>query len=166
MLKALVPVDGSSNSLCAVRHAIKLVQDREPLEVHLLNVQPSLHGDVTSFVSKENVREFHLEEGEKALAKACELLREAGIPFTKHVYVGQPAQIIAELARELRCDKVIMGTHGRGTITQLLMGSVSHEAIHQMDPEIPITLVKDGYSATIAVDTPARGAGAASSGGR
>ena len=49
MLKALVPVDGSSNSLCAVRHVIKLVQDREPLNIHLLNVQPPFRGDVTSF---------------------------------------------------------------------------------------------------------------------
>jgi nucleotide-binding universal stress UspA family protein len=164
MLKALVPVDGSSNSLCAVRHVIKLVQDREPLEIHLLNVQPPLHGDVTSFVSKENVRGFHLEEGEKALSRACELLRAAGIPFTKHVYVGQAAQVIAEVARELRCDKVIMGTHGRGTITQLLMGSVSHEAIHQMDPEIPITLVKDGYSAAVGASASSRTASAASGG--
>jgi nucleotide-binding universal stress UspA family protein len=162
MLKALVPVDGSSNSLCAVRHAIKLIQDREPLEIHLLNVQPPLHGDVTSFVSTGNVRDFHLEEGEKALAGACALLHDAGIRFTKHVYVGQAAQVIAEVARELRCDKVIMGTHGRGTITQLLMGSVSHQAIHQMDPEIPITLVKEGYGATLGAAASPRIASAAS----
>ena len=163
MLKALVPVDGSGNSLCAVRHVIKLVQDREPLEIHLLNVQPPLPGDVTSFVARNNVRDFHLEEGEKALARACELLRGADIPFTKHVYVGHAAQVIAELARELNCDKVIMGTHGRGTITQLLMGSVSHEAIHQMDPEIPITLVKEGYSAAVGkqASSPAASEGAA-----
>jgi nucleotide-binding universal stress UspA family protein len=161
MLKALVPVDGSSNSLCAIRHVIRLVQDREPLEIHLLNVQPPLHGDVTSFVAKENVRDFHLEEGEKALARACELLREAEVPFTKHLYVGSAAQVIAEVARELRCDKVVMGTHGRGTITQLLMGSVSHEAIHQMDPEIPITLVKEGYGARVGVAVAFRTASAA-----
>ena len=145
MLKALVPVDGSENSLGAVRHVIKLVRDREALELHLLNVQPPLHGDVTAFVSKGNVRDFHVEEGEKALKRACEMLSEADIPFTKHVYVGQAARVIAELAHEMCCDKVIMGTHGRGTITQLLMGSVSHEAIHQMDPDIPVTLVKGNY---------------------
>lgn len=50
MLKALVPIDGSANSLGAVRHIIKLVKDREPLEIHLLNVQPPMHGDVTMFI--------------------------------------------------------------------------------------------------------------------
>jgi nucleotide-binding universal stress UspA family protein len=164
MLKALVPVDGSSNSLCAVRHVIKLVQDREPLEVHLLNVQPPLHGDVTAFVAKENVRAFHRDEGEKALHGACELLNEAGIHFTKHVYVGPAAQVIAECAQELRCDKVIMGTHGRGTITQLLIGSVSHEAIHRLSADIPITLVKEGYGTT--AGRQARSSAAAAAGGR
>ena len=37
MLKALAPIDGSPNSLGAVRHIIKLVKDREPLDV-----QPSM----------------------------------------------------------------------------------------------------------------------------
>ena len=51
MLKALVPVDGSANSLGAIRHVIKLVKNREPLEIHVLNVQPPVHGDVTMFIS-------------------------------------------------------------------------------------------------------------------
>src|SRR5918999_3736759 len=147
MLRALVPVDGSSNSLCAVRHVIKLVEDREPLDIHLLNVQPPFRGDVTSFVSKEDVQGFHLDEGHKCLKRARELLDEAGLHYTTHIYVGHAAQVIAEVAKELRCDKVIMGTHGYGTVRQLLMGSVSHEAIHQMDPGIPVTLVKEGYGA-------------------
>ena len=42
-----------------------------------------------------------------------------------------------------------MGTHGRGTVAQALLGSVSHEAIHQMDPHIPVILVKpDHHAAT------------------
>ncbi|HEX2727807.1 MAG TPA: universal stress protein [Beijerinckiaceae bacterium] len=147
MLKALVPVDGSNNSMCAVRHVIKLVQDREPLEIHLLNVQPPFHGDVTSFVAKEDVEGFHLDEAHKALHRACELLNEAAVHYTKHVYVGHAAEVIAEVAKELGCDKVIMGTHGYGTVRQLMMGSISHKAIHLMDPGIPVTLVKDGYAA-------------------
>jgi nucleotide-binding universal stress UspA family protein len=145
MLKALVPVDGSSNALCAVRHVIKLVQDREPLDIHLLNVQPPLHGDVTAFVSKEAVHGFHLDEAHKAMQRACELLNDAGLHYTKHVYVGHAAEVIADVARELACDKVIMGTHGYGTVKQLMLGSISHKAIHLLDPNIPVTLVKEGY---------------------
>jgi len=35
-----------------------------------------------------------------------------------------------------------MGTRGLGAMSQLLLGSVSHEAIHHMDAAIPVTLVK------------------------
>jgi nucleotide-binding universal stress UspA family protein len=155
MLRALVPVDGSNNALCAVRHVIKLVQDRESLEIHLLNVQPPFRGDVTSFVSKEDVQGFHLDEAHKCMKRACEILNEAGLHYTKHVYVGHAAQVIAEVAKELHCDKVIMGTHGYSTIKQLMMGSISHAAIHLMDPAIPVTLVKEGYGAATMRQTPA-----------
>jgi nucleotide-binding universal stress UspA family protein len=142
MHKALVPVDGSAYSLAAVRHVIKLIQEGESFDIHLLNVQPSLRGDVTAFVPQDIVHDYHIDEANKALRPACDLLDNAGIPYTKHVYVGHAADVIAESARELHCDQVIMGTHGRGTVTQVLLGSVSHEAIHQMDPRIPVTLIK------------------------
>jgi hypothetical protein len=74
MRKALVAVDGSDNSLGAVRHVIKLVQDREPLEIHLLNVQPPLHGDVTMFVAGSVVRSFH----GGGLPRHCAGVRSAG----------------------------------------------------------------------------------------
>ena len=149
MLKALVPVDGSENSLAAIRHVIKLTQAHERLEIHLLNVQQPLRGDVTTFVPERAVHDYHVDEAQKALKPACELLDDAGVPYTKHVFVGHPPDVIAQYARELRCDEVIMGTHGYGTIGQLLHGSVSHEAIHQMDPHIPVILVKpDHHAAT------------------
>ena len=50
--------------------------------------------------------------------------------------------MIAEWAHKLHCDNVIMGTRGLGTVTPLLLGSVTHEVIHEMDPGIPVTLVK------------------------
>jgi nucleotide-binding universal stress UspA family protein len=142
VLKALVPVDGSENSLAPVRHVIKLIRDREPLEVHLLNVQPPLHGDVAAFVGSSTIRGYHEDESAKALAPACALLDEAQIPYHKHAAVGHVGHTIAEWAKKLGCDKVIMGTRGHGAIAHLLMGSITREAIHQMDPAIPVTLVK------------------------
>jgi nucleotide-binding universal stress UspA family protein len=147
MLKTLLPVEGSENSLAAVLHVIKLVQAHEPLEIHLLNVQPPLRGDVTAFVPARAVHDHHVDEAHKALQPACELLDSAGIPYTKHVFVGHAPDVIAQCARELHCDQVIMGTHGYGTVAQLLHGSVSHEAIHQMDPKIPVILVKPDHHA-------------------
>lgn len=143
MQKALLPVDGSAHSLGAVRHAIRLVKGGEPLDIHLLNVQPPVHGDVTMFVGGSTVREFHEAEAQKALAPACRLLDDDGVPYTRHIVVGHTAHAIADCASKLHCDKVIMGTRGHGTMSQLLHGSVLNAVIHRLDPAIPVTLVKD-----------------------
>ena len=117
MHKALVPINGSDNALCAVRHVINLVRDREPLEVHLLNVQPDLRGLVTSFIVHGTVRDYQLEEGQKALRAACELLNQFDVEYTKHILIGHAADVIAECAKELHCQKVIMSTRGFGIST-------------------------------------------------
>jgi len=150
MLKALVPIDGTERALSAVKHVIQRVHDRETVDIHLLNVQMPFHGDVMTFVAKSDATDFHREKGEECLAPACALLDAEGLRYTKHIIVGHPARVIAQYAKDLGCHEVIMGTHGYGTITQLLLGSVSHEAIHQMDPHIAVTLVKDGYAKPVA----------------
>lgn len=144
MLKALVPVDGSDCALAAVRQVIKLAREREPLEIHLFNAQPPLHGDVTAFVAPSVIKGFHEDESVKALEPARALLDAAGIAYSTHAVVGHAAQAIADWAKKLGCDKVIMGTRGHGAVTQLLIGSVTRETIHRMDASIPITLVKCG----------------------
>jgi nucleotide-binding universal stress UspA family protein len=143
MRKALLPVDGSANALAAVRHVIRLVRDRDPLEIHLLNVQPPMHGDVTMFVGGAAVREFHESCSLRALASACRLLDDDAVPYVPHVAVGHIAQVIAATASKLECDTVVMGTRGLGTVTQLLHGSVTNDVIHQLAPGITVTLVKD-----------------------
>jgi nucleotide-binding universal stress UspA family protein len=146
MLRALVAVDGSKNSLGAVRHVIQLAHQCEPLEIHLLNVQPPLHLNLTLFVSKSVIRGFHEDEAAKALAPARELLDRAGVPYATHVVVGHAGPAIAECAKRLHCDKVVMGTRGLDAAVRFVLGSVSNEAIRAMDPQIAITLVKANLS--------------------
>ena len=143
MLKALIPVDSTGNSLGAIHHVIKLVSEREPLEIHLLNVEPSLPSHITRFVSKENLDDSVTTKPRRRSRQRGRCSTRPASPYIEHMVVGHPAQCIADQAKRLHCDKVIMGTHGFGTITQLLLGSVSHEAIHLMDPGIPVTLVKN-----------------------
>ena len=142
MLKALVPVDGTDNAHAAIRHVVKLARGRESVEIHLLTVEPELPGHATRHVAQELLDGYRRDEAEKVLAPARAILAEAGLAAEEHVRVGHVAHMIAETARSLHCDVVVMGTHGFGTVTQLLLGSVSHETIHLMDPAIPVTLVK------------------------
>jgi nucleotide-binding universal stress UspA family protein len=147
MLKALVPLDGSEHALTAIHYVIRLFQESNEFELHLVNVQPPLRGNMIAFATQHAVDHFHRETGHEAMKAACELLDRAGIGYKAHIVLGKPAVAIAHLADEFNCDQLIMGTHGYGTVKQLLHGSVTHEVIHLIRPRIPVTLVKAGYVA-------------------
>ena len=141
MLKALVPIDGSRNSVRAIRHLIDLVREREPMEIHLLNVQEAADAwEVRRFLKANEIRRRQLEHGKQRLKDAEALLDRAGIRYQSHVLIGDVAATIARLAKRQRCDKIIMGTRGMGTVGNLILGSVATKVIHLS--QIPVTLVK------------------------
>jgi nucleotide-binding universal stress UspA family protein len=146
MRSVLVPVDGSDNSMRAVEEACRQIDRRQPVMVHLLNVQPPNHSAVVrKYLSQDLIDQFHQQEGEAALQAARARLDDAGIACTSRVEVGDVAQSIARYAHEMRCDQVIMGTRGLGAggvaaISGLLLGSIATKVLHLVD--VPVTLVK------------------------
>jgi nucleotide-binding universal stress UspA family protein len=139
-MKVLIPIDGSENALRALEKAVALVRDRAPFELHLLNVQPSLGGDVSTFVGSVAVKDFHREEGAKVLASARAMLDKQNIPYKVHITVGPAGESVAGFAKKLGCDTIIMGTRGMGKVKGALLGSVSTDVIRCAD--VPVTLVK------------------------
>ena len=141
MLKVLIPVDGSKTSERAVRHVIALAKGGETYEVHLVNVQEAADApEVKRFLKDEDISRLQREHGEAALRGARKLLDGAGLAYTAHVLIGDPAEEIAALAKRRRIDKIIMGTHGRGMLAGMLMGSVATKVLHRAS--VPVTLVK------------------------
>jgi nucleotide-binding universal stress UspA family protein len=141
MLKVLVPVDGSLPSKRAIRHVIRLSRGHESMELHLVNVQESADApQVMRFRKPTEITPIQLEHGEVMLTPAKRQLDRAGLKYETHVLIGDPAQKIAQFAKEGNFDKIIMGTHGRGGVTGLLMGSVATKVLHLST--IPVTLVK------------------------
>ena len=143
MKNVLIPVDGSECALRAVSLVIsKLAHYRSPENtgVHLVNVQPPLPHDVSRFVSHEQIVDYHRDESEKAMHEAKALLDAAGIKYTSHAKVGHVADEITQLAEQLGCDQIVMGTHGRGALGDMLMGSITLKVLHLANT--PVLLVK------------------------
>jgi universal stress protein A len=44
---------------------------------------------------------------------------------------GNPAAVILQVAREKKCDLIVMGTHGRTALSRVLMGSVAEEVVRK-----------------------------------
>jgi nucleotide-binding universal stress UspA family protein len=141
MFKMVVAVDGSENSLHAVGHAAKRAAPAQAdCQIHLVNVQHPVHGGVSTFVSAAQIKDYHRDEGMKALAPGRALLDEAKIPYEHHLFVGDPAEVVARFASEQGCDEIIIGTRGLSGISSLLLGSVASKIIHHAT--VPVVLVK------------------------
>ena len=142
MPKVLVPVDASESSDRGVDYVIKIVQWlRGAIEVHLLTVHHHIpYGRAVSSVAGDQLQQYYQQEGLAALKSARDRLDAAQIPYTFHIGVGEPAEVIARYAREKECDQIIMGTRGLGSVGGLLLGSVATKVLHLTS--VPVTFVK------------------------
>ena len=139
MLRLLVPVDGSENSNRVVRYVLKLAAElKEPLEIHLLNVQHPLPGTIKGV--SEQAKQFHSEEGLVALAGARKVLDEAHLKYTHHISVGEVGSSVGRMVEDLKCDQVVMGTRGMSSIANMVLGSVATKVLHLV--HVPVILVK------------------------
>ena len=53
---------------------------------------------------------------------------------------GPPAETIVKTAKKQCCDLIVMGTHGQGGITELLMGSTAKKVVRQSP--IPVMVIR------------------------
>ena len=143
MRRLLLAVDGSEGAASAVRQALRLrlqLKDPAALELHLVNVQRPVSGDVAQFVTSQSLQDYHKERSEKGLAPARATLTEAGLKFIEHTRVGEPGVLIADVAQTENCDLIVMGTRGLGGHTAALLGSVAQGVLE--NATVPVLLSK------------------------
>ena len=129
MLKVLVPVDGSRNCEFAVKHVIKEFMNNTAMGIHLLNVQPPFSSYIARFVSRKSLHDYHRDASERALAPIKQMLDGFGIPHSAHAAVGERAKTIADMARRLRCDRIVMSTARKNSLTRLVEDSVTNKVL-------------------------------------
>ena len=140
MQKILIPVDGSEQALKAVKYASTMLKNGTEGQLHLLNVQEHLDGKVQAYRSLEEIRAIEAAHAEQALINARKVLEEAAVPYVASKRVGPVAKSIANYAQEEHCDCIIIGTHGRGALANLLLGSVMNKVVHMV--KVPVTVVR------------------------
>jgi Ca2+-transporting ATPase len=139
MTKVLIPVDGSRNSEFALRHVVRQFMNNTAMEVHLLNVQQPLSSYVTRFVSRNNVRDYHHDEAEKALRPARQILDSFGIPYAVHIELGPRAETITDAAHRLRCDHIVMSAARKNTLTRLVENSTTNRVLELTS--VPVEII-------------------------
>src|SRR5262249_15192427 len=129
----LVPTDFSEHSKNALRYAAAFAE-KFGARIHLLHVFQNL-----AIFQPEAVTAGAARAGRPMMPPIDEMLAAAraaldhalaecpikGVPIHPDVREGSPAEEILVFAKEKDVDLIVMGTHGRGWLAHVLLGSVS-----------------------------------------
>ena len=139
MKKILLPIDGSTNALKAVRHAVNRFLSGEELEFHLLHVRVPFSQYIARFVRRGDRIAYHREQAEKALEPARRLLAQFNIPHCPHVELGSRAETIVRVAEKLGVAEIIIGTARKNSITRILEDSTTYKVLESSS--VPVAVV-------------------------
>jgi nucleotide-binding universal stress UspA family protein len=124
--KILAPVDFDPSSLKALELAAKIVKDNDGT-VSILHIVP-VEMDVTGMPQYVDLikRQENLDR-EKLTAIAKQSLAEVKWEILDQM--GDPADVIVEVAAKLPADLIVMVSHGRRGLARLVEGSIAEKVL-------------------------------------
>jgi nucleotide-binding universal stress UspA family protein len=78
--------------------------------------------------------------------------RDSRVRVTFLIWEGEPGEAILEAAAAEEADMIILGTHGRGPLGRLILGSVSRRV--QRDARVPVVIVAPRAAISIGPGSP------------
>jgi len=140
-MKILLAVDGSAYTKKMLAY---LATHNELFSTNnqytLLTVQSRIPPRARAAVGKEVLADFHRQESEKILAPVSTFLLRHGIDANSIAKVGHAGALISKTADSGKFDLVVMGSHGHGTLGNLVMGSVATQVLAHC--KVPVLLVR------------------------
>ncbi|SFR61321.1 universal stress protein [Halogeometricum limi] len=140
--RILVPTDGSAGSARVLEHAIGLAAVHGATVYALYVVNTGSFAGLPMESSWEGLDEMLREDAEAAIADVCDVAAESNVPVETCIVEGTPSREIVRFAEREDCDLVVMGTHGRGGIDRLLLGSVAEKVVRAS--KVPVLTVRVG----------------------
>ncbi len=140
-MKILLAVDGSpytKKMLAYLTTHDELFGPRN--EYTLLTVQPPLPPRARAAVGKEVVDGYYADETQKVMAPITEFLGHHNLATKTEWKVGHVGETIASFADNGKFDLLVMGSHGHGSIGNLVMGSVATQVLSHC--KVPVLLVR------------------------
>jgi nucleotide-binding universal stress UspA family protein len=138
--RILVAMDFSPAAELAQRLALDLARGFDA-ELHLVHVQVLLD-DPHLEEKHQHELDRLLESSEDRRRQALEIpSTDAEVSIHTHLVRGLSAsEAIVEVAGDLKCELIVMGTHGRRGFTHLLLGSVAEHVVRSAP--VPVLTVR------------------------
>ena len=128
MYKRIVAaVDGSENSIRALKHACDLAATYGS-SIWLVHVYPHT-SDLLGYDDFEKLVARRKSAGEKVLATAKKAMDKVSFPLTEELLEGPEAEAILSVAETQNADLIVIGTRGMGALEGLLFGSVGRKVV-------------------------------------
>lgn len=139
----LVPTDGSNLSDKAVREAMGLAAALKS-KVTLFHVAPMqiwpvyAESAIMASYSKNDFRVEAKRAAEELLAKAAK--RAGGTVGTHYEFSDLPYDAICKTAAKLKCDLILMSSHGRRGVSGFLLGSETQKVLTHS--KVPVLVMR------------------------
>ena len=135
--RILYATDFSKNSVYAFYYALGMAEKNDATIVLLHVVEP-----LPKFaIGFKDFREMVEQEKKEEVTQEIEKRRKAIDQFIPldvgklvsnvMIRIGYPMEEILKVADEERCDVIILGSHGKGILTQTFLGSVSNAVLQR-----------------------------------
>jgi nucleotide-binding universal stress UspA family protein len=140
-MKILVAVDGSPYTK---RMLAYLAAHDEWLggahQYTVLHAVPAVPPRAAAVLDKDLLKSYYADEGEKVLKTVRSFFGKQGIQADYINKVGSAADVIAASADKGKFDLLILGSHGHGSIANLVMGSVATKVMANCST--PVLLIR------------------------
>lgn len=140
-MKILLAVDESETALAVVKQVARLTKAlKAPPMVSLMYVNLPLPKAVAKELGVEGAEKYYADTAESVLKKVRAAMKRAQLPFVERHAVGLVAETLIRQAQADKVDLILMGSHGRGTLKNLLLGSVANKVI--ATSPVPVLVVR------------------------
>lgn len=140
-MKLLVAVDLSASTEKIVKKVEEIAKPIQAQVWILHNAVPepdTLEFRVDPRAARESLaKKFHSEHCQ--IQEIADRLRNSGVDTTALLVHGATVETILKEASDVDADMIVVGSHGRGAMYQLVVGSVSKEVLHKSP--IPVLVV-------------------------
>lgn len=129
-MKILVPVDGSrftKRMLAYLAAHDDWLGDHH--EYTLLHVVAPVPPRAAAVMAKDTLKGYYSDESDKVFKPIRTFFERQKLRATFVGKVGQAADLIAEMADKGKFDLLMMGSHGHGTLGNLVLGSVTNKVM-------------------------------------
>jgi len=140
-MKILVAVDGSPFTKRML--AYLTAHDEFPGRTHeytVLHTVAPVPPRAAAVLEKSVLDEYYRDEAEKVFKPIRTFLTRQGLDAKYIFKTGHAADTIASMADKGKFDLLVMGSHGHGSLTNLVMGSVATKVLAKCGT--PVLLVR------------------------